>query len=66
MNETERLILKALQRILAHNLSTKFDDEVYEEINKALAPKEDDGLAEQRDKDLVEGSLNANKTEGVK
>ena len=52
MNETERLILKALQRILAHNLSTKFDDEVYEEINKALAPKEDDGLAEQRDKDL--------------
>jgi hypothetical protein len=33
--------------------------ELIKEVQKILAPKEDDGLAEQRDKDLEECSLNA-------
>lgn len=34
------------------------------DYDKLFPEEEDDGLAEQRDKDLEEGSLNANKEKG--
>jgi len=67
MNETERLILESCELILKKGDYNMVDVErakqLREKIRKILLLKEDDGLAEQRDKDLEEGSLNAKKTE---
>jgi len=53
MNETERLILEGLYHILNEDDSFTFEKKaICIKIQEALAPKEDDGLAEQRDKDL--------------
>ena len=48
MNETERLILEALKTLLSQSNFGVME----RKIQEALAPKQDDGLAEQRDKDL--------------
>ena len=67
MNETDRLILRGIRCLVRDKETLDMDSsKIIDDINEALAPKEDDGLSEQRDKDLEEGSLKHKKTEDKK